>query len=607
MSITQSENETQREAAPAATTALANPFQGWLETQTSLVHAARAGLVVVHNEGAYHPVALWPSVDAAGPLIELTERVIAEKSGQIVELPATTASVRTYGIAYPLQPENEIVAVIALAVAAADTRSLQQAMRQVQWGSAGLQLLLENQSRKRDHARRAALEASVDLLSSVLAESRFDGAAIAFATGLAGLIEADRVSLGFIKKDAVKVDHISHTSQIGERMNLVRLIEAAMDEAIDQRTMLRLPAPEGHGRILLAHERFTAGEPQAVLTLPLYVDGEPVGALMAERPLERPFTDDEAEKVESLSALVVAALEEKRQNDRPLYKKAVEEGRDLLQRYRKPGNLQLKAATGAAAVLLLFLCLGRGTYWLSADAVLEAREQRVLSAPFDGYVRTAPLRAGDHVRRGEMIAALDDSDLALERAKWMSQYSRAEGLYQDAAAQDDRVQTNVAAAQREEARAQLDLADALIARARIAAPFDGVVVSGDLSQRIGGSVTKGEQLFAVAPNAGYRADLLIKESRIATVKVGQRGVLHLSALPSRSFDFTVQKITPKTVAENGTTYFVVEGVLDNADMGSVQPGMQGVGKVEIGGDWLIAIWSRDIREWLRLHLWKLAG
>jgi multidrug resistance efflux pump len=344
-----------------------------------------------------------------------------------------------------------------------------------------------------------------------------------------------------------------------------------------------------------------------VLTLPLYVESEPVGALLIERPPERPFTPEEVGKVESLSALVIAALEEKRKNDRPFYKKAKDEVKEFYDRLRKPGSINLKVAVAVGLALLLIVCFGRGTYRLSANAVLEASEQRVLAAPFDGYVRVAPLRAGDHVRKGQLIAALDDSDLALERAKWMSQLSRAEGQYQDAAAQDDRAQTSIAAAQREEARAQLDLSDALIERAKITAPFDGLLVSGDLSQRLGGAVTKGEQLYMVAPNAGYRVDLHVKESRVALVAVGQRGTLHLSALPARSFHFTVQKITPKTVAENGATYFVVEGVLDPTDAPSLQPGMEGVGKIDIGPDWLIAIWSRDLREWLRLGLWKIAG
>jgi RND family efflux transporter MFP subunit len=245
---------------------------------------------------------------------------------------------------------------------------------------------------------------------------------------------------------------------------------------------------------------------------------------------------------------------------------------------------------------------------LIASAAIEPKEQIILTAPFDGYIRSASARAGDKVRRGQVIAALDDSDLLLERAKWASQLSRYGGLYQDASAQQDRVQINVNSAERDEAQAQYDLANAFITRSALKAPFDGVLVSGDLSQRIGGAVTKGDELFTVAPRTGFRVDLRIKESRIADVRVGQKGTLRLSALPTQPFAFTVAKITPKTIAENGASYFVVEAAIDQGQaITPLQPGMEGVGKVEVGDGWLLGLWTRDFGEWLRIKLWGLFG
>jgi hypothetical protein len=70
----------------------------------------------------------------------------------------------------------------------------------------------------------------------------------------------------------------------------------------------------------------------------------------------------------------------------------------------------------------------------------------------------------------------------------------------------------------------------------------------------------------------------------------------------------VEKITPKTVAENGTSYFVIEAVLDKGEpLAQLQPGMQGVGKIDVGQGWLLGIWTRDVAEWLRLKLWGLFG
>ena len=36
----------------------------------------------------------------------------------------------------------------------------------------------------------------------------------------------------------------------------------------------------------------------------------------------------------------------------------------------------------------------------------------------------------------------------------------------------------------------------------------------------------------------------------------------------------------------------------------LRPGMEGVGKIELGEARLIWIWSRDLIAWLRLQVWK---
>lgn len=581
--------------------------QGWLTAQLAQLPEAQAGLVLENRNNALLPSALWPSASGVAPLLELCERAGTGGKGLVTELRTLDALGANYAIAWPLRQDGVVLAVAALAVRAEGEAALQEIMRKLQWGAAGLELMLAREASAAEQARVQSLENSVDLLASVLAEDHFDGAAMAFVTGLAGRLDAERVSLGLTQRGAIRVMQMSHSSQFGDRMNLVRLIEAAMDEAADQRLPVLVPAAPD-GPIRLAHDRLVAEEPGAVMTVPLYIGGEPVGALTAERAAGRPFDDDELRMVESLSALAVTALEEKRRNDRPLPAKIWDAVHDGVSKVMQPGRMEYRLALALVVLMLGALAFARGTDNLSADATLAPRLSRILASPFDGYVKTAPLRAGDHVRKDQVIATLDDSDLQLERAKWLSQLSRYGGLTQDAAASLDRVQTTVNSAERDEAQAQLDLTDALIARAALRAPFDGLVVSGDLSQRIGGTVTKGEVLYTVAPTGNYRVDLQIKESRIASTKVGQRGVLHLSALPARTFNFTVTKITPKTVAQNGATYFMIEGALDaGQDLSSLQPGMEGVGKVDVGRGWLVGIWTRDLAEWLRLKLWGLFG
>jgi multidrug efflux pump subunit AcrA (membrane-fusion protein) len=159
------------------------------------------------------------------------------------------------------------------------------------------------------------------------------------------------------------------------------------------------------------------------------------------------------------------------------------------------------------------------------------------------------------------------------------------------------------AAQLEEADAELALVEEKLARTVMQAPFAGLLVSGDLSMRLGGFVEQGEVLFELTPLSGYRVILKVDERRIADVKVGQEGFVLLASLPRRPFPFVVEGITPITIPEDGRSFFRVEAALkDNSP--DLRPGMEGVGKIEIDHRRLIAIWTRNFMEWLRLFVWS---
>lgn len=590
--------------------ALGQGVQNWLEMQCSQLAEAKGGLVLLRGADGLHPEALWPDASSAEPLLDLCEQAASQRDGLIAALPSTDGRTEARGLAYPLVIEGELAAVAALLIIVSDEAELRSAMRKLQWGAAGLQLLLVQNRAGQARDQVHALGVSVDLLAAVLAEQRFDAAAMALVASLSTQLGADRISLGLVEEDELKVVHVSHAAQIAGKMGLIRRIGAAMEEVVDQRLPVALPVirREGEAPIRIAHERLVAQEPGAVMTIPLFQDGVAVGAIMIERPFYLPFSEAELTLVESVAALAIAALLDKKRNDQPFVRRALHELREARKRLMAPERKERRIAIGLGAAAALALIFAQGTDRVSAYAQIEPKQQIVLAAPFDGYVLNAVARAGDQVRQGAPIAVLDDSDLLLERARWESQLARHGGEFQNASASQDRVQITVSSAERDEAQAQYDLAEAFLARSVLKAPFDGLVVSGDLSQRIGAAVAKGEELFRVAPRGAYRVDLRIPEPRIADLKPGQHGLLHLSALPSQPYKFTVGKVTPRTVSESGESYFVVEALLDEGQsLASLQPGMKGVGKVEVGEGWLLGIWTRDLGTWLRLHLWRLFG
>jgi multidrug efflux pump subunit AcrA (membrane-fusion protein) len=154
-----------------------------------------------------------------------------------------------------------------------------------------------------------------------------------------------------------------------------------------------------------------------------------------------------------------------------------------------------------------------------------------------------------------------------------------------------------------QAAAQLALIEEQLARTAMTAPFDSVIVSGDLSQSLGSPVERGQVLFELAPLDGYRIVLKVDERDIAHVALGQRGELAVTAMPGEAVPFTVTSITPVNLAEEGRNYFRVEARVEG-EGARLRPGMAGVGKIYVEERKLVWIWTRSLTDWVRLTLWS---
>lgn len=267
---------------------------------------------------------------------------------------------------------------------------------------------------------------------------------------------------------------------------------------------------------------------------------------------------------------------------------------------RHPGA-KLIALTLAG--ILIFFSLATGTFRVSARTVVEGAVQRVIAAPFDGFILESYVRAGDTVRAGQPVCRLDDRDLKLEQVRLMSEREQLLRKQRQALAAQERASLAILAAQIAQVDAALAFVGEKLSRARMVAPFAGVVVSGDLSQLLGTPVELGQVLFQIAPLDAYRVIVEVDERDIAWLEIGQHGELTLSSMPNQHMDLMVERITPVSTAKEGRNYFRVEArVLTHAD--SMRPGMEGVGKIIVGEEKLIWIWTHNLVSWLRLTAWK---
>ncbi|MDR0439800.1 MAG: efflux RND transporter periplasmic adaptor subunit, partial [Candidatus Accumulibacter sp.] len=280
-------------------------------------------------------------------------------------------------------------------------------------------------------------------------------------------------------------------------------------------------------------------------------------------------------------------------------------GRDIESVFRKlfgPRHLIWKVATLVLLGGVAGMTLTTVDYRVSAKTVIEGEVQRVAAAPFAGFLAAAFVRAGDEVTAGQVLARLDDRELVIEEARWTSERDQYANRLREATAKHELTGMEVIGAQYRQAEAQRKLVTGKIARAELTAPFDGVVVSGDLSQQIGAPVEEGQTLFEVAPLSSYRVILQVDEREIRHVAIGQSGALVMTGIAGEPMPFEVAKLTPVASAQDGRNVFRVEAALSEASP-RLRPGMEGVGKIEVGrrSPWWVA--THGFVDWLRLWLW----
>ncbi len=536
-------------------------------------------------------------------LIAAAENAIGQKQPVIR---GTPRGQNFASVALPLLIDGEVRGVVGVEQADASQTALRATLRQLQWGGAWM----------RDLARaEVALDAksqyqrAVQALNAIVgvAERRdFPTAATAAVTDLATRFECDRVSVGFRRFRSTRIRAVSHSAQFSQRMSLFRMLAAAQDEAIDQRATVLWPDDNVEDVVIArAHARFAekhgAGH---VFTTPLYATDKFVGALSFERPENNPFTQDDLEMLEAVSTVLAPILDEKRLNDRWLITKGFAILKDQLVQLLGPGKLARKLTVAVLIGLTVFFWFARSIDRVSADAAVVGSVQRAVVAPFDGFIAEAPVRAGDIVEEGDLIVRFDEREFALERLRLVTQRQREQFEYDRAVAERNRAETRIRQTQIEQVDAQINLLDEQLSRAKLVAPFEGLIIAGDLSQSIGSAVTRGTQLFTIAPDGEYRVELAVDERRIDDIAVGQTGQLRVAALPDQSLPIRITKITPVARYGEGRTTFTVEAEL-TGDVAALRPGMEGAARIEIEERRLIAIWAQPFVDWFRVTTWKL--
>lgn len=528
------------------------------------------------------------------------KRLVAVNAAQ----PASTVSSTNYLMTCPLLIERQLHGAISIEFKNDHTVKTQDTLKSVEAAIKWLQFLSNTHTDTSDSGSSGNAGLALQITARALSQDSSAEAATSVVTELATRLSCERVSIGFREGRELKLYALSHSARYESRQNLIKRIEAAIEEAVDQKETLVYPATDKSTFMLQAHEELAKNHGGSfICTVPLVHHGQVTGGVIFERSAAATaFTPEAIELCEQLAALFAPILEFRRLNDRPLLEKTNELLKSAASGVFGSGHLGLKFVVTVSVLAVMMLTMVQWNYKVSANSVLEGTVERVITAPEEGYIKDAPARPGDLVSAKQTLATLDDRDLKLEKLKWSGKQKQIRKEYREALAGRNRSQIGILRTQLDQAQAQLEILEKKLERTVISAPIGGVIVSGDFTRALGSPVERGQIMYKVSPLDDYRVLLDVDESDVAELSVGMKGELTLSAAAEDTFEIIVDKITPVSEAGDGANYFQVEASLIETPQ-FLRPGMQGVSKIEIGERRLLWVLTHKLVDWLRLKLW----
>jgi multidrug efflux pump subunit AcrA (membrane-fusion protein) len=576
--------------------------EAWLSWQCQMLSGTVVGKLYQASEGKPlgSVLAIWP---ASG---EGEQYLDAAANEALTSGKGTVHTRVQYGpgdkriadiVSCPLQVEGHVFAVVSVMLSTRADSQHQAVLQLLQWGGLWMDTLVQ---------QRDVSSINLQVMSTMLNEDKLNATILALSNFLAERYVCERVAIGLRKGISIKLQAMSHVTHLDSRTQLVRGIESAMEEAVDQDQLMLYPG-DAHDKYLgtsRAHQDLAGQRNVTVCTIPLRGCSNLIGAITMEIKTGQSFDKRSMQECESLARIVGPVLELKQRNERPIWSSGSERLLGTIGGVVGLGHLKLKLALLFFIVLLTAMSMIDGPYRITTEASVEGAIRQLLVAPQDGYIKQASVRAGDIVKQGEVIALLDDSDLLLQKQKWLGERNKINKHYQEALAKRDRIELNILRAQLAQVEAEISLLDAKIGRTQLRVPFDGVVVSGDHSQSLGAPVVTGQVLFEVTPLENYRVVLEVDEHDVAGLEAGKTGQLIIAALPEHRFPVSVIQVIPVAVAEDARNYFRVEASLDEPDS-LLRPGMQGIAKIDIGERKMLWIWTHRLLDQLYLWFWSL--
>lgn len=224
---------------------------------------------------------------------------------------------------------------------------------------------------------------------------------------------------------------------------------------------------------------------------------------------------------------------------------------------------------------------------VTANGKIQARRKVDLSALVMGQIVNLAVKEGDKVERGQLLLQIDRAQLAAQTAGRESalgamrsdlaaarstaeqarrDFQRAkqnwdakilsEAEYQKARSVLETAEANLSAAQQrlQETGANLMASRDSLSKTTVTAPLAGMITflpvkEGEVTV-IGTMNNPGTQLLTISDMSEVEAVMMVDETSVPEVKVGQKATLSVDAYPNRTFEGVVTEVGSSPIAKN---------------------------------------------------------
>ena len=442
------------------------------------------------------------------------------------------------------------------------------------------------------------------LAAQVMQQQSFESACLTLVNGISAEWALAHASLGWIDDGRAQAVAISHLDRFERNSRQTELIEAAMHTALNQGHEIwwsteHGDAPDsqelgdfardaGAGRAVAIPVRDAHGQTHAVLLLGFSAaDSEPdLNHLLLSLELIEPRLCDL--RLRSLS----------------LVQRSKHHLRSLSERVFGPEHATAKALAAIAVLALLYVLLGTWNYRVEASAQLNTDSTRLISAQFDGRVDQVYATAGDLVKAGSLLVALDTCELEQQQSELSAEVAKAETEVNKNRADGRLADTEIAQARLDQALAKSQRVEAYLKSAKSVAPFEGVIVEGERKDLLGAPVKKGDKILKIAKIEGLYVTLMVAERQMRYVQPGASGEVSLLSHADHSIPVRINSVIPvaQVKGQEGNQFMITAELLEPPQPWW-RPGMTGLARIDVGQRSIAWILTHRMLDNLRLLLW----